>query len=564
MARKQSAPRFSTQNRIVLPGSEKSTLAAPVAEKAAPPRSQVTVSVIVRRRKPLNTSALGKERMTRAQYRQQHGADPAAIKLVGAFAKEFGLTVQRGTPKPERRTIKLAGTVAAMEKAFGVTLVQKDLHGTTYRVREGSIHVPAELADVVEAVLGLDNRPQAKPHFRVFGGETDDPSTESTGFARSYATSANTSYSPIQVGELYQFPKGATAAGQTIGIIELGGGYRTADLTAYFKSLGQKPPKVISVSIDKGKNSPTNANSADGEVMLDIEVCAAVAPGAKIVVYFAPNTDQGFVDAIADAIHDTTNKPSVISISWGGPESSWTQQAMNALDAACQSAAALGVTITAAAGDDGSTDGAKGNNVDFPASSPHVLACGGTKLLGNGSSIASEVVWNELANKEGATGGGVSNAFKLPTWQKKAKVPAPSKPAGGRGVPDVAGDADPATGYQIRVDGKKMVIGGTSAVAPLWAGLIALNNQKNGKSAGFIQPKIYAAKAASAFNDVVSGNNGAFSAGPGWDACTGLGSPIGTKLISLLGASPAPTKKAAAGKKETKKSPTRIRRIPSR
>ena len=339
------------------------------------------------------------------------------------------------------------------------------------------------------------------------------------------------------MGQLYQFPQGATAAGQTIGIIELGGGYRAADLTAYFKGLGQKAPKVTAVSVDKGKNSPGNANGADGEVMLDIEVSAAVAPGAKIVVYFAPNTDQGFIDAVGSAVHDTTNNPSVISISWGGPESSWTAQAMTALDAACQSAAALGITITVAAGDNGSSDGATGNNVDFPASSPHVLACGGTKLVGSGSTITSEVVWNEQASGEGATGGGVSNVFALPSWQANAKVPAPSGSSGGRGVPDVCGDADPVTGYQVRVDGQSLVIGGTSAVAPLWAGLIALNNQQNGKSAGFIQPQIYAAKAASAFNDIVSGNNGAFSAGPGWDACTGLGSPIGSKLIALLGAS---------------------------
>jgi kumamolisin len=490
MAAKTSSSRFSSQQRVVLTGSEKAPLSAATAEKPAPPSSVLTVSVVVRRKHPLNTKRLGQDRITRAQYRQQHGADPAAIKLVHTFAKEFGLTVEKGTPKPERRTIKLTGTVTAMQKAFGVTLTQKVLDGNTYRVREGSIHLPAELADAVEAVLGLDNRPQAQPHFRVLGSAINANIGGTQGFARAHASAAGDSYTPVQVGELYQFPKGAKAAGQTIGIIELGGGYRAADLTAYFKGLGQPAPKVIAVSVDKGKNSPGNANGADGEVMLDIEVSASVAPGARIVVYFAPNTDQGFIDAISSAVHDTTNKPSVISISWGGPESSWTKQSMTALDAACQSAAALGITITVAAGDNGSTDGATGNNVDFPASSPHVLACGGTKLAGSGSTITSEVVWNEQASGEGATGGGVSNVFALPSWQAKAKVPAPSGKAGGRGVPDVCGDADPVTGYQVRVDGQSMVIGGTSAVAPLWAGLIALNNQQNGKSAGFIQPQI--------------------------------------------------------------------------
>jgi kumamolisin len=529
-------------------------LPAATGEKPARPASVITVSVVVRRKSPLNTKRLGKERLTRAQYRQQHAADPAAIKLVRTFAKEFGLTVDKDTPKPERRTVKLTGSVAAMEKAFGVKLTQKVLEGVTYRLREGSILIPSELAGAVEAVLGLDNRPQAQPHFRVLGSTINAQTAGTGGFARAHAA-AGTSYTPVQVGQLYQFPQGATASGQTIGIIELGGGYRTKDLTAYFKGLGLKAPTLTAVSVDGGKNTPGNANGADGEVMLDIEVSAAVAPGAKIVVYFAPNTDQGFIDAVSSAVHDTTNNPSVISISWGGPESSWTAQALNALDAACQSAAALGITITVAAGDNGSTDGGTGNNVDFPASSPHVLACGGTTLEGSGSTITSEVVWNEQANGEGATGGGVSNVFPLPSWQANAKVPAPSSSTGGRGVPDVAGDADPVTGYQVRVDGQNLVIGGTSAVAPLWAGLIALSNQQNGTSAGFIQPQIYAAKAVSAFNDIVSGNNGAFSAGPGWDACTGLGSPIGAKLIPLLGSSTAPTKKK--GKKPVSKPPVK-------
>ena len=537
MASKKSA-RFSSQQRVALPGSEKAPLSAATGEKPARAASVLTVSVIVRRKRPLNTKRLGKDRLTRTQYRQQHAADPAAIRLVRAFAKEFGLNVDKDTPKPEQRTIKLTGTVAAMQKAFDVTLTQKVLDGNIYRVREGSIRLPAELADAVDAILGLDNRPQAQPHFRVHAG------------------AAASSFTPVQVAQLYQFPQGATATGQTIGIIELGGGYRTADLSAYFKGLGLKAPQVTAVAVDGGKNTPGNANGADGEVMLDIEVSAAVAQGAKIAVYFAPNTDQGFIDAVGSAVHDTTNNPSVISISWGGPESSWTAQAMNALDAACQSAAALGITVTVAAGDNGSSDGGTGNNVDFPASSPHVLACGGTELFGNGSTITSEVVWNEQASGEGATGGGVSNVFALPSWQANANVPAPSSSTGGRGVPDVSGDADPVTGYQVRVDGQSLVIGGTSAVAPLWAGLIALNNQQNGKSAGFIQPQIYAAKGASAFHDIVSGNNGAFSAGPGWDACTGLGSPIGGKLITLLGASTA-TKKKGGGKKPVRMRPVK-------
>jgi kumamolisin len=516
------SPRFAEQPRVVLPGSEKAAAPTAVTQKPTPPRSKVRVSVIVRRKQPLKINrrggrASGPVRVTRAEYKKQHAADPAAIALVRSFAREFNLKVESDSTSMARRTIQLTGAATDMQKAFGVILEQKTIDGVEYRVREGSIHLPASLIDSVVAVLGLDNRPQANPHFRI-----RRPNVEAT------------SYTPVQVAEAYRFPATATGAGQTIGIIELGGGYRQTDLTAYFKSLGLTTPAVTTVSVDGGKNSPSNANGADGEVMLDIEVSAAVAPGAKVAVYFAPNTDQGFIDAITTAVHDSTNKPSVISISWGGPESSWTEQSLTALDAACQSAASLGITITVAAGDNGSSDGSTGNNVDFPASSPHVLACGGTTLQASGAKIISETVWNETASNEGATGGGVSTVFPLPTWQAKSNVPTPSTSTGGRGVPDVAGDADPTTGYTIRVDGQTVVIGGTSAVAPLWAGLIAVANQQLGTSVGFINPAIYAAKAASDFHDITQGNNGAFSAGPGWDACTGLGSPIASKLIPLL------------------------------
>jgi kumamolisin len=536
----QLKPSFASEDRQLLPGSEKAAFHTP-ADK--PATGKLTVSVIVRRKNPLDATRLGKVRVTRAEYKQKYAADTADLKQIHAFAKEFGLTVERDTPKPERRTILLTGSVAAMQKAFGVELKHTAVDGATYRVREGGIHVPASLSKIITAVLGLDNRPQAQPHFRV---------RRSPAGIRPNAD-AGTSYTPVQVAELYQFPTSG-AAGQTIGIIELGGGFRAADITAYFKTLGLAAPTVTAVSVDKGKNAPTTSSSADGEVMLDIEVSGAVAPGAKIVVYFTPNTDQGFTDAISTAVHDTTNKPSVISISWGGAESTWTQQSMTALDEACQSAAALGISITVAAGDNGSSDGVttdSANHVDFPASSPHVLACGGTKLIGSGSTITSEVVWNETASNEGATGGGVSTFFALPTWQANSKVPLAGTFAG-RGVPDVAGDADPETGYTVRVDGQTMVIGGTSAVAPLWAGLIALNNAQNKTTAGFLQPTLYTAKATSAFHDITSGNNGAFSAGPGWDACTGQGSPIGTALVTLLSGTTASQKKPAAKKSPTK------------
>jgi kumamolisin len=495
---------------------------------------RITVSVIVQPKAAFKMKrSRPQERLTRAAYGSRHGANPASVRMVRAFAKEFGLTVEPAV-QAGRCTAQLSGSAAAMQKAFGVSLAMRTTDAGSFRVREGAIYLPEEMQGHILAVLGLDNRPQAKPHFRIAQPHAD-----------------NISYTPLQVGALYGFPAGATASGQTIGIVELGGGYRTADLTAYFKTLGLPAPTVTAVSVDSGKNAPGTANGADGEVMLDIEVCAAIASGAKLAVYFAPNTDQGFIDAVSTAVHDSVNKPSVLSISWGGPESSWTAQATTALDAACQAAAAVGVTITVACGDDGSTDGVSGtgNHVDFPASSPHVLACGGTTLTGSGSTIVTEVVWNKLVLGEGATGGGVSAVFLLPVWQQNSSVPAAPMPGGGRGVPDVAGDADPSTGYVIRVDGETTVIGGTSAVAPLWAGLIALANQQNGVAAGFINPAIYSASAKKAFRDITQGNNGAFSAGPGWDACSGQGSPVGSALIQLLGASSGSSGSSKTGKK---------------
>jgi kumamolisin len=259
-------------------------------------------------------------------------------------------------------------------------------------------------------------------------------------------------------------------------------------------------------------------------------------PQATVAVYFAPNTDAGFLDAITTAIHDTTNKPSVISISWGGPESSWTAQAMTAMDEAFQAAATLGITVCVASGDNGSSDGVTDGtaHVDFPASSPFALACGGTSLKAAADAISSEVVWNDGANG-GASGGGISGFFALPAWQSSlsaVNAAGQSVALSMRGVPDIAGNADPETGYQVRIDGTDAVIGGTSAVAPLWAALIARLNQISGKPAGLVNPQLY--RAPSALRDIRDGNNGDFAAAAGWDACTGLGSPNGTALREVI------------------------------
>jgi kumamolisin len=535
-----------TPKRNTLAGSNRAPMEGAREIGPANPKENVDVTIRLRSRagkKPVvNPEEFSKPIakrtiLSREEFEKRHGADPASIERIEAFAHTHNLKVKEKSAA--RRTVILSGTVAAMDAAFGVQLKQYEHPGGKYRGRTGTIQLPAEISDDVEGVFGLDNRPQAKPHFRRRRGR-----------AAATSKSANLSYTPLQVAALYDFPTGLDGSGQCIALIELGGGYNTSDLSNYWSQLGlTETPNVSAVSVGNGSNAPTgDPDGPDGEVMLDIEVAGSIAPGAKIVAYFAENTDAGFLNAITTAAHDTTNTPSVISISWGGPESSWTDQAMTSMDEAFQSAAAMGVTVCVAAGDNGSTDGVTDglSHVDFPSSSPNVLACGGTRLVGSGSTITSETVWNETANNEGATGGGVSDFFPLPSYQTNAGVPPSANASGnvGRGVPDVSGDADPSTGYNVIVDGESSVIGGTSAVAPLWSGLIALINQSIGKPAGFINPLLYQkGDSAGDFNDITSGNNGAYSAGPGWDACTGLGSPIGAEVATVLGAPATPAMK---------------------
>ncbi len=525
----------SARNFTVIPGSERQAVRGARLIHNSHPDQTIEVSVRIRSKSEAKREELelktalskpGFKPVSRAEFERVHGADSADLDQIKKFAQEFGLKVRETGTELARRTVMLSGTVSNLQRAFNVELKEYSHSGGNFRGRIGAISVPTEYAPVITGVFGLDNRPQAKPHFRIL---TRPPKNIRK------ATAPAISHDPTDVAQIYDYPAG-DGTGQSIGIIELGGGFQLNDVSNYFKSLNLNPPQVISVPVDGGANSPTTPDSADGEVMLDIEVIGAIAPAAKIVVYFAPNTDQGFLDAITTAVHDSTNQPSVISISWGSAESQWTAQALTNFDQAFQAAAAVGVTVCVAAGDNGSSDGVNDgkNHVDFPASSSFALACGGTTLQASNEKITSEVVWNDLLNG-GATGGGVSDVFPLPTWQIGFNVPAPIVKAGGRGVPDVAGNADPNTGYNILVDGQSEVVGGTSAVAPLWAGLVARLNQKMGKPVGFLNPSIYAqAVEASGFHDITKGNNGAFSAGVGWDPCSGLGSPDGVPLETAL------------------------------
>jgi len=488
------------------------------------PDERVEATLVLRRRAALPAGL----RLTRDELAERYGADPSAVDAVTSTLRERGVEILGADPASRR--IRVAGPAALLATTFGTTLTRvrrTDATGAQveHRYRQGELSLPDELADAVVAVLGLDDRAQANSRLRIAA-----------------AADVSTSYTPVQLAQVYAMPEGTDGTSQTIAIIELGGGFAQSDLDTYFAGLGLATPAVSAVGVDGASNVPgQDPSGADGEVLLDIEVSGAIAPAAGIVVYFAPNTDAGFLDAVSTAAHaDPT--PTAISISWGQSEDDWTDQARTAMDDAFADAAALGVTVTAASGDDGSADRAtSGVHCDYPSSSPYALGCGGTTLQADPATgaVSVETVWNGEPTG-GATGGGVSDVYPGPDWQASAGVPARSGGGTGRGVPDVAADADPSTGYQVYVDGTAQVFGGTSAVAPLWAALACRLAQALGRPLGLLQPTLYANAVAGAattgLRDITDGNNGAYQAGPGWDACTGLGVPDGAALLAALSA----------------------------
>ncbi|MCX6499673.1 MAG: S53 family peptidase [Arthrobacter sp.] len=515
------------EHSVPLGGSERPA-AARIQATLGPvdPSRRIEVTVILRRQAPLPETIA--EPMSRAELADRHGASADDLRLATDTFTRLGTEILDADPASRR--IRLAGTVETLSRIFGTSLEDVTSsgphgHDVTHRHRTGGLQIPAELDGIVTAVLGLDDRPQARAQFHAIP-----------------LTAGVTSYSPPELAKIYNFPAGGDGSGQTVAIIELGGGFGQGDLDAYFSGLGINGPQVTAVGVDGAANQPgQDPTGADGEVLLDVEVVGALVPKADIAVYFAPNTDAGFLDAIINASHaDPT--PTSISISWGQNEDAWTAQARNAFDQALADASALGVTVTAAAGDNGSADGTSDgkDHADFPASSPYALACGGTRLDADPSTgkIRSETVWNDGTHS--ATGGGYSDTFAGPSWQSGLPAHArhhgpaqkPTPGAHGRGVPDVSGVADPRTGYRVRVDGKDMVIGGTSAVAPLWAALIAIFVQSSNRRFGQIQPLLYSRKTG--FRDITSGNNGTYQAAAGWDPCTGLGSPDGTALLAAI------------------------------
>jgi kumamolisin len=458
---------------------------------------------------------------------ERMAANRADLDQVVAFTESHGLTVV--AQDAARLMLRVAGPAKQMQQAFGTRLAYYHHASGSYRGRSGPLSLPPDIADRVLSVLGLDTRPAAKPHFVAHIG-----AGQAVG------------HLPNQVAALYGFPTDVTGAGQTVALIELGGGYRATDTATAAAAMGIVAPTVVSISVDGTGNAPGGAE--DPEVALDIQVVAGSAPGARIAVYFAANTDKGLCDAVATAIHDAQYAPTVISISWGAAENTWGQQTLDTMQQMLQDAAQLGITVIASAGDNlaGGDAGLTTLNVDFPASVPYALSCGGVLSLTQGGQIVSQSVWNSRGQ---GTGGGISGYFPVPAYQQGlALVACPSTGKPGRGVPDVAGDADPASGYRIFLNGMSGVTGGTSAVAPLWAGLVALINQARAeqspakRSVGYINPLLYADTAGltpvTVGDNFIPGTQLGYAAGPGYSCCTGLGVPANPALVTQLVSAP--------------------------
>jgi kumamolisin len=536
-----------------LRGSERSPVAHAQALSGADPNRPIKLTVYVRPKAAeahvptLDDIAHGPTRMLqspeRAKALEAFDADPKDIAAVETFATANSLEIVESSAT--KRSVRLEGKSGDAMAAFGVELkVWQSLAGR-YRGRTGPIYVPASLDGIVEAVFGFDNRPTGRPYARRS--------------ARRFVSRAAHphSYLPTELAHLYGFPDHTDGSGQTVGILAFNGmlgetgemargGYSAELIGRYFDEvLHQKSPFLSDVVVHGSGNEPgdgTDPMDATSEVLLDICMAAAVAPKARFVVYFTEFTEQGWVDAITAAVAAKEGAPSVISISYGNPEDGplgealWTSQAIRKVNEAFHRAALAGITICCASGDQGSSEQLSDHrqHVDFPASSPWVLGCGGTRVIAQNGVILRETVWND--GPQSAAGGGISRLFALPAYQSSAAVPPSANPGHriGRGVPDVAGLADPETGALVVFpDGSLQAIGGTSTTAPLWAGLVARLNQALGKPVGFLNPLLYKMPPG-VLRDILQGDNGAYRAAQGWDPCTGLGSPNGTRLLAAL------------------------------
>jgi kumamolisin len=567
-------------NMVPIPGSRRSAVPDSTRVGKADPDERIRVSVYARTnpRPPARLgSALEKQSLeapgkrhylSDEEFNAAFGADQDDLTKIADYAKSKGLTVL-DTSVPQRRVL-VEGRIADVNEAFGTSLAEYEHPGMgRFRGREGEIHVPAALDGVIEGVFGLDTRRVGRPRLRrsrlapvrIAGlPHREEARTETRAHHAGGAHLTNPfpgTFFPPEVGALYDYPHGTDGSGQTVAIFafngDFHGGYDRGALETYFQSvLGGHIPRITDVVVqgpgnDPGPDTRQSERKGDttGEIMLDICVVGSVAPKADVLMYFTIFSTQGWVDALHRAIAD--NQASVISISYGNPEDdpqgAWTKMGVKVVNTAFKAAAARGITICCASGDDGSGDADPDGlaHTDFPASSPWVLGVGGTRLESSGGAhptITAETVWNDTLQDEGAGGGGISHYFSKPAYQHGVTVPRSANPPHriGRGVPDVSAVGDPETGVVImHIDGKHLeATGGTSVAAPLWASLVARLDQALNARCGFLNPLLYTKMSKGVLRDITEGDNGAYAAGPGWDACTGLGSPDGGRLLTAL------------------------------
>jgi len=485
--------------------------------------------------------------MTRQDMAGTYGSDPDAIAKIQAYAAKHKLVVTRDERASAR--LGIAGSVGDVSEAFGVTLFDYD-HPKLgkFHARTGPVKLPPDIAAAVTGVFGLNNH-RILRRGRHFAGHA----------VSTAMTQARPWFQPTELARIYNFPD-ADASQECIGLLEFGGGVEQDDVTAYFKQLGLPIPAVEVIPVGHVSTDPDADPDSTGEVMLDVDVAGCLSGGAKIAVYFSTFDEKGLVDCLSAVVADDKNNPSVLSVSWGWDENQpfngnnllWSPAAIDHVNHALLACAHLGITVCVSTGDDGSEAQVKDGraHVNFPATSPYVLAVGGTTLhvrkAASGALAINEVVWNN--GPDSGTGGGVSDITPLPEWQSGKVPPSINSPHfAGRAIPDVAADADPNTGYLVRSGGKLGVVGGTSAAAPLWASLIVRLNALMKARAGNFNALLYGKFGpAGVLRDIVSGNNdtdgllsGKYAAGPGWDACTGWGVPDGAKLFQALKGSSA-------------------------
>jgi len=539
--------------QIQLPNSTHTLPAGSMLQHKTSPNQWIEVTLGLPRKKALPSLAVMEKQkprerkyMTRDQLESEFGSSTDAVNKITAYAKAHNLQVTRSEPGAAR--MRLAGTVKDISAAFGVSLF--DYHNDKlgdFHAHTGPVSIPEELKGAVTGVFGFNN------HRHLRRDKAKKSVTVLTPAAAGTSTSRRQSgFEPQELAELYSFPT-ATGEGQCIGLLEFGGGVEDESVTAYFKKIGIAKPTVIPISVDDVSTDPASDPDTTMEVMLDIDVAGAICPQATIAVYFSTFDEKGLVDAISAVIADQTHDPSVVSISYGWDENQpfqnsipWTPAAIDHIGESFLAAAQLGITVCVSTGDDGSEaqvqDGRA--HVNYPATDPSVLAVGGTtlhKTAGKVPAIAAETVWNDGPGD--GTGGGISDYIPVPSWQKGI-VPPSINPGNfhGRGIPDVAANADPDTGYLTCSGGKFSTVGGTSAAAPLWGALIARCNQQLNARVGNFNALLYSSIGPSnVLNDITQGNNdtdglldGNFAAGPGWDACTGWGTPNGAKLLAAL------------------------------